>query len=79
MWICKRCGKPVYFGEFKNEPFLEIVCPDSLTVLQQFLAERRQSIGFDWHRQCLRCEECGKVLHPGQHAEVNKLMNVSPM
>ena len=34
------------------------------------LAERRQSIGFDWHRQCLKCEECGKVLIPGQHAEV---------
>lgn len=34
-----------------------------------FSAERRQSIGFDWHRQCLKCEECGKVLNPGQHAE----------
>ena len=27
-------------------------------------------MGFDWHRQCLKCEECGKVLNPGQHAEV---------
>ena len=35
------------------------------------IAERRQSIGFDWHRQCLKCEECGKVLIPGQHAEVS--------
>jgi len=34
-----------------------------------YFAERRQSIGFDWHRQCLKCEECGKVLIPGQHAE----------
>ena len=33
-------------------------------------AERRQSIGFDWHRECLKCQECGKVLNPGQHAEV---------
>ena len=33
-------------------------------------AERRQSIGFDWHRECLQCQECGKVLNPGQHAEV---------
>ena len=34
-------------------------------------AERRQSIGFDWHRECLKCQECGKVLNPGQHAEVS--------
>ena len=36
-----------------------------------FIAERRQSIGFDWHRECLKCNECGKVLNPGQHAEVS--------
>ncbi|KAI0231182.1 hypothetical protein LSAT2_018445, partial [Lamellibrachia satsuma] len=34
------------------------------------LAERRTSLGRDWHRTCLRCAECDKVLHPGQHAEV---------
>ncbi len=33
-------------------------------------AERRQSLGFDWHPTCLRCQECGKILNPGQHAEV---------
>jgi len=34
-----------------------------------YFAERRQSLGFDWHPYCLKCEECGKVLTPGQHAE----------
>lgn len=34
-----------------------------------FLAERKQSLGYDWHPECLRCEECGKRLNPGQHAE----------
>jgi len=34
-----------------------------------YFAERRQSLGFDWHPYCLKCEECGKVLIPGQHAE----------
>ena len=34
------------------------------------LAERKQSLGYDWHPECLRCEECGKRLNPGQHAEV---------
>ena len=32
-------------------------------------------MGFDWHRQCLKCEECGKVLNPGQHAEVSNNSN----
>lgn len=29
-----------------------------------------QSLGYDWHPECLRCEECSKRLNPGQHAEV---------
>lgn len=41
-------------------------------VMRHFLfpAERKQSLGYDWHPECLRCEECGKRLNPGQHAEV---------
>lgn len=34
-----------------------------------YFAERKQSLGYDWHPECLRCEECGKRLDPGQHAE----------
>ncbi|XP_026461926.1 uncharacterized protein LOC113363657 [Ctenocephalides felis] len=34
-----------------------------------YFAERRQSIGYDWHPECLRCQECGRRLDPGQHAE----------
>nr|CAH0113781.1 unnamed protein product [Daphnia galeata] len=34
-----------------------------------FFAERKQSMGYDWHPDCLKCEECGKILKPGQHAE----------
>jgi hypothetical protein len=41
---------------------------------QMSLAERRQSIGFDWHPWCLKCEECGKRLNPGQHAEVGSCL-----
>lgn len=37
--------------------------------INYFLAERKQSLGYDWHPECLRCEECGKRLNPGQHAE----------
>ncbi|XP_017772108.1 PREDICTED: uncharacterized protein LOC108559364 [Nicrophorus vespilloides] len=34
-----------------------------------YFAERKQSLGYDWHPECLRCEECGKRLNPGQHLE----------
>ncbi|XP_037083765.1 ras association domain-containing protein 4-like [Pollicipes pollicipes] len=34
-----------------------------------YFAERKQSMGFDWHPECLRCSECSKRLNPGQHAE----------
>ncbi|CAH0552964.1 unnamed protein product [Brassicogethes aeneus] len=34
-----------------------------------YFAERKQSLGHNWHPECLRCEECGKRLNPGQHAE----------
>ena len=34
-------------------------------------------MGFDWHRQCLKCEECNKVLNPGQHAEVRGILTVT--
>ncbi|KAL1478484.1 hypothetical protein MTO96_016251 [Rhipicephalus appendiculatus] len=35
-----------------------------------YFAERKTSMGYEWHPECLRCEECGKRLNPGQHAEV---------
>jgi len=41
--------------------------------INKFSAERKQSLGYDWHPECLRCEECGKRLNPGQHAEVMQI------
>lgn len=32
-------------------------------------------MGYDWHPDCLKCEECGKVLKPGQHAEVQEIID----
>ena len=34
-------------------------------------AERKTSLGREWHPSCLKCKQCGKVLSPGQHAEVS--------
>ncbi|CAD6234021.1 GSCOCG00007485001-RA-CDS [Cotesia congregata] len=32
-------------------------------------AERKTSMGKDWHGPCLRCEHCNKTLVVGQHNE----------
>ncbi|KAJ8881956.1 hypothetical protein PR048_018443 [Dryococelus australis] len=32
-------------------------------------AERKTSLGKDWHSACLRCEKCNKTLTPGGHSE----------
>ncbi|KCV73321.1 hypothetical protein H696_00862 [Fonticula alba] len=34
-----------------------------------YFAERKTSLGKDWHASCLRCNHCNKVLAPGSHAE----------
>ncbi|XP_048525285.1 cysteine-rich protein 1-like [Dendroctonus ponderosae] len=34
-----------------------------------YFAERKTSLGKDWHSGCLRCEKCNKTLTPGNHAE----------
>ncbi|KYN02327.1 Cysteine-rich protein 1 [Cyphomyrmex costatus] len=34
-----------------------------------YFAERKTSLGKDWHGSCLRCEKCNKTLTPGGHAE----------
>ncbi len=33
-------------------------------------AERKTSLGKDWHPLCLKCVQCNKTLTPGGHAEV---------
>ncbi|XP_048590216.1 ras association domain-containing protein 2 isoform X1 [Nematostella vectensis] len=35
----------------------------------QSKSEQKNSLGKVWHPSCLRCEECGKRLNPGQHSE----------
>lgn len=32
------------------------------------LAEKKTSMGKDWHGPCLKCERCNKTLTPGNHA-----------
>ncbi|KAL5505530.1 hypothetical protein EMCRGX_G006978 [Ephydatia muelleri] len=34
-----------------------------------YFAERKTSLGHDWHPTCLRCENCNKILQPGSHSE----------
>lgn len=45
-------------------------------VFMCFAAEKVTSLGKDWHRPCLRCEKCKKVLSSGSHAEVRRPYDV---
>ncbi|CAK9297716.1 unnamed protein product [Gordionus sp. m RMFG-2023] len=34
-----------------------------------YFAEKKSSLGKDWHPLCLKCDKCNKLLTPGNHAE----------
>lgn len=34
-------------------------------------AEKVSSLGKDWHKLCLKCDRCNKLLNAGGHAEVS--------
>ncbi|XP_062504426.1 cysteine-rich protein 1-like [Corticium candelabrum] len=34
-----------------------------------YFAERKTSLGKDWHSGCLKCTKCKRTLTPGSHAE----------
>ncbi|XP_048372073.1 cysteine-rich protein 2 [Sphaerodactylus townsendi] len=34
-----------------------------------YFAEKVTSLGKDWHKFCLKCERCNKIVTPGGHAE----------
>lgn len=50
--------------------------PTSLSVLSVLClscaAEKVSSLGKDWHKLCLKCDRCNKLLNAGGHAEVSK-------
>uniref|UniRef100_A0A672R5L1 Cysteine rich protein 3 n=1 Tax=Sinocyclocheilus grahami TaxID=75366 RepID=A0A672R5L1_SINGR len=41
----------------------------SCCVKAAFQPEKVSSLGKNWHRFCLKCERCSKILSPGGHAE----------
>ncbi|XP_078036749.1 cysteine-rich protein 1 isoform X1 [Augochlora pura] len=58
---CPKCDKPVYF---------DFILPGWTWNTQKlYTAERKTSLGKDWHGSCLRCEKCNKTLTPGSHSE----------
>jgi len=34
-----------------------------------YFAEKKTSMGKDWHAACLKCAKCNKTLTPGSHSE----------
>uniref|UniRef100_A0A452IS30 LIM zinc-binding domain-containing protein n=1 Tax=Gopherus agassizii TaxID=38772 RepID=A0A452IS30_9SAUR len=39
-------------------------------------AERKRSLGKDYHPLCLKCYQCKRQLSPGQHAEVGNELSL---
>ncbi|XP_007897221.1 cysteine-rich protein 2 [Callorhinchus milii] len=37
-----------------------------------YFAERKRSLGKDYHPLCLKCYRCKRQLNPGQHAEYDE-------
>ena len=56
VYIC--CGMLVFYFSV----YIQYICIS--------LAERRSSLGKDWHPTCLRCDSCDRLLSPGGHSEV---------
>uniref|UniRef100_A0A915PNH6 Cysteine-rich protein 1 n=1 Tax=Setaria digitata TaxID=48799 RepID=A0A915PNH6_9BILA len=66
---CPGCNKPVYFGTvILSCSLLTLLALIRKTIIS---TERVSSIGKDWHRPCLRCENenCRKTLTAGNHSE----------
>lgn len=46
-------------------------CP-SVSFVFSCAAEKVSSLGKDWHKLCLKCDRCNKLLNAGGHAEVSE-------
>ncbi|KAJ3613644.1 hypothetical protein NHX12_019890, partial [Muraenolepis orangiensis] len=44
--------------------------------LGQPSSEKVSSLGKDWHKLCLKCDRCNKLLTTGGHAEVSGSLGV---
>lgn len=49
-------------------------CFSPLPPLFLCAAEKVTSLGKDWHKLCLKCDRCNKILTTGGHAEVSPIM-----
>lgn len=72
---CKTATKHIFyraciFGCLPKVNILHIPLDFNCWIVQfLIIAERKVSLGKDWHAGCLRCEKCNKTLTPGSHAE----------
>ncbi|VEN44163.1 unnamed protein product [Callosobruchus maculatus] len=67
------CILPLLFARAREHNSWKSLLHTYLLLFQIYpglkLAERKFSLGKDWHSACLRCEKCNKTLAPGSHAE----------
>ena len=71
--VCRTCH--VHVPLIALLPFLphSFFVPSSLflpPIPPSLPAERKTSLGKDWHPTCLRCDNCDRLLTPGKHSEV---------
>ena len=57
-----------------TRPTIQSAC--MLCGVMACIAEKKTSLGKDWHAMCLKCKKCNKILSPGQHAEVSRAIYV---
>ena len=70
----KRCCSPlcIYKCCFMRMFALTPVPLLSPSFVFSCAAEKVSSLGKDWHKLCLKCDRCNKLLNAGGHAEVSK-------
>lgn len=65
-WLCGNVCACVYC-RLDTLAWSSLIC--SRFTVFCLSAERKTSLGKDWHSGCLRCEKCNKTLTPGGHSE----------
>ncbi|TKS86935.1 Cysteine-rich protein 2 [Collichthys lucidus] len=52
----------------------EVIARESVKLMRKHgRAEKVSSLGKDWHKLCLKCDRCNKLLNAGGHAELGVL------
>ncbi|XP_018015280.1 cysteine-rich protein 1 isoform X2 [Hyalella azteca] len=68
-WVQLSRGTEEKFGQYCSTARIIIMVNCPACEKPVYFAERKTSLGKDWHGFCLKCAHCKKTLNPGAHAE----------